>query len=79
MESIRRRFPDLGMGEDEVMQTLDSLCGDDAMSLFRKNGSAYQFRTIWVKHYILMRYLAFRLGATHLEPRDLIAGTATRP
>jgi len=73
MESIKRRFPDLGMSEDEVMATLDSLCGDDAMSLFRKTGPAYQFRTIWVKHDVLMRYLAYRFGATVLEPADAMA------
>jgi energy-coupling factor transporter ATP-binding protein EcfA2 len=74
MESIRHRFPDLGMDESEIVQTLDSLCGDDAMSLFRKGGSDYRFRTIWVKHYVLMRYLAYRFGQTTLDPADAMAG-----
>ncbi len=70
MQSIRQRFPDLEMGEDEVIQTLDSLCGEDSMSLFRKGGSAYRFRNIWIKHYLVMRYLAHRFGTDSLEPAN---------
>lgn len=75
LESLRQRFPDLGMGEDEVMASLDSLCGTDPMSLFRKGGSAYRFRTIWVKHYVLMRYLAHRFfGQSRLDASHALSG-----
>lgn len=60
--SLNRRYPALAQSEDEIVATLDSLCGDDPGSLFRKRGTEYRFANIWMKQYLLTRYLAHRYG-----------------
>jgi hypothetical protein len=74
MQSIRQRYPRIEAEEDEVLAMMDSLCGNDEASLFRKGGSAYRFRNIWIKHYLMMRYLALRFGAQQLQPAEAAAG-----
>jgi hypothetical protein len=74
MESIRQRFPHIEVDDGEVVAMMDSLCGNDENALFRKGGSAYRFRTIWIKHYLIMRYLAQRFGVQNLTAARAAAG-----
>lgn len=74
MQSIRHRYPHIEADESEVLAMIDSLAGTDSMCLFRHDGSAYRFRNIWLKHYLLMRYLGTRFGVSNLAPMQVAAG-----
>lgn len=63
-ESVRRRFPEIADEPDEMLAMLDSLCGNDETTLFRKRGSEYRFRDLRIKHYLMMRYFIHRFGNT---------------
>ena len=60
MVSLRRRYPHLDEGEEALVATLDSLSGEASDSIFRKHGTGYRFASIWMKHYLLLRYLSWR-------------------
>lgn len=68
MVSLRRRYPHLDEGEEALLATLDSLAGEDADSLLHKRGTEYRFASIWMKHYLLLRYLAWRHGKANSAP-----------